>query len=44
MYIMCHSGAFGKVFYGQLKDEADDSNLEVAVKTMKGTSHQVNRV
>ncbi|XP_065910186.1 hepatocyte growth factor receptor-like isoform X3 [Dysidea avara] len=31
-------GAFGKVFYGQLKDEADDSNLEVAVKTMKDCS------
>ncbi|XP_065910189.1 hepatocyte growth factor receptor-like isoform X5 [Dysidea avara] len=28
-------GAFGKVFYGQLKDSGDNFDVEVAVKTMK---------
>ena len=35
MCVNC-SGAFGKVFYGQLKDSGDNFDVEVAVKTMKG--------
>ena len=31
------TGAFGKVLYGLLKNENDEPDIEVAVKTMKGS-------
>ena len=37
--ILKFTGSFGQVFYGLLTNEADQSIVEVAVKTIKGTNH-----
>ena len=36
------TGAFGNVFYGSLTSESDQSIMEVAIKTMKGTIYSIH--